>query len=133
MLLDAKEQLDWNKLVHASPLSTRYSEHRRTPLCSGRTGRRIHPQRRAGHPAGKHPLHPGQCSGRPQWSTCPSLGRTCNYNYVIVYPQQETVMKGGEIFHPISPTCREGSTEASFCRRRLIALHFQHLLRQTEN
>lgn len=75
------------KPVGASPRSTRYSVRRRTPRCSGRTGRRIHPQRRAGRPAGKHPQHPGRCSPRPQWSTCRSSGRTCKYNYVIVYPQ----------------------------------------------
>lgn len=43
------------------------------------------------------------------------------------------VMKGGEIFHPISPARQEGNTETSVCERRLIALCFQHLSEQTEN
>lgn len=42
-------------------------------------------------------------------------------------------MKGGEIFHPISPARQEGNTETSVCERRLIALYLQHLSEQTEN
>lgn len=60
------------------PQSTHCSAHRRTRQWSDMTGHRIHPQRTAGPPAGKHPLRPGEHWGRTQWSMCPSLGHTCN-------------------------------------------------------
>lgn len=64
----------------ALPRSTRCSAHRRTPRCSGMTGHHIHPQHRAGPPAGRPPPRPGECWGRTQWSTCLSLDHTCNCN-----------------------------------------------------
>lgn len=65
------------------PQSIHCSGHRRTPQCSDMTGHHIHPQHKAGHPAGTHPPHPGEHWGRRQWSTCPSSGRTCECKYLV--------------------------------------------------
>lgn len=62
------------------PQSTHCSVHHRTRQCSDMTGHHIHPQHKAGHPAGKHPPRPGEHWGRTQLSTCLSLGHTYNCN-----------------------------------------------------